>query len=281
MGARPRFSIVIPAWNEAEYLPECLMSLSHQDFPGTVEIIVVDNNSSDRTAQVAKEYGATVIHEPVQGVCQARQTGTVAARGEIVVSSDADTTFAHDWLSRFDHALVAEPNLVAVCGPCHWLDAPWWGRAYERLLFGTVSWFHKRYGRVIYGSATNIAFKRSAWTGYNTNLTQGGDELDLIRRLQRAGPIRFSPDNRTFTSSRRLRKGLAYSLFVTCFYHYVLAYAVNRLAGRPVLGMAPAFRNPEDVVRYADIEDDPEAYTTHAVAPDPPEVDSQAHRGRS
>lgn len=251
---RPRFSVVIPAWNEENYIAECLDSIRHQDFAGPVEVIVVDNNSTDKTALVADEHGATVVFEPQQGVCRARQRGTVAATGEIVVSTDADTVFAHNWLSRIDHEYRTRPEVIAVGGPCHWVDSPWWARVYERTLFGTVDRIWQRKNHVVYASAANLTFKRDIWPGYNTALTQGGDELDLIRRLQHLGPMSFTIDNRTYTSSRRLRKGLLYSIFVTCLYHYLLTYLVNRITGRQVLGMAPAFRDPHDVVHEADAE---------------------------
>ena len=87
----PRFSVVIPAYNEADYLPAALRSLRAQDFPGAVEVIVVDNGSTDGTADLARRLGARVVEEHAPGVCAARQRGTLAARGEIVVSTDADT----------------------------------------------------------------------------------------------------------------------------------------------------------------------------------------------
>ena len=82
----PRYSVVIPAFNEQAYLGACLASLAAQDYPGAFEVIVVDNNSTDDTAVIAAAAGATVVVEPEQGVCQARQRGTEVARGEIVIS---------------------------------------------------------------------------------------------------------------------------------------------------------------------------------------------------
>jgi hypothetical protein len=99
-------------------------------------------------------------------------------------------------------------------------------------------------GRILYVTATNIAFRKSEWPGYDTEATQGGDELGLLRRLCSRGPVAFDLNNPTFTSSRRLHRGLAYSIVVTCLYYYVLGYAVNRMTGRRVVGMAPAFRAP-------------------------------------
>ena len=243
MGARPRFSVVIPALDEEGCLADCLRSLARQDFAGGVEVIVVDNNSIDRTAAIARSFGAVVVREPQPGVCWARQRGTALARGEIVVSTDADTTFDPSWLTRIDRALEQHPSCVAVGGTCSFGDSgPFWAAIYPRLLFGAVALAYRLTGRVVYVSAANLAFRRSSWPGYDTRLTQGGDEVDLLRRLQRQGPVLFDRHNPTFTSPRRLQQGLAYNLVVTFFVYYLLAYWLNRLAGRPLIGTAPAFR---------------------------------------
>ncbi len=242
--ARPRFSIVIPALNEERYLADCLRSLAQQDFTGGVEVIVVDNNSTDRTAAIARSFGAVVVHEERAGVCSARQRGTALASGEIVVSTDADTTFDPGWLTRIDRALAQHPSCVAVAGPCRFsAGSPLWAASYPRVLFGAVALVRQITGHVFYVTATNLAFRRAAWPGYNTQMTQGGDELDLLRRLQRQGPVVFDRRNPTYTSPRRLNQGFAYNLVVTFFIYYLLAYWVNRVSGRPLLGTAPAFRN--------------------------------------
>lgn len=243
------YTIVVPAFNEEALLPLCLASLGQQDFVGKVEIIVVDNNSTDRTAIVAAELGARVVFEPVPGVCAARQTGTSYATGDIVISTDADTIYPSTWLSTIDSSFAADPTIVAAAGPAHWVEAPRWGRAYERLLFGLIAFVFRLTGRVYYISAANIAFRRSAWSGYDTALTQGGDELDLLRNLRHAGQVIFLRDNPALTSPRRMNRGLLYNLFVTCLYYYVLGYALNRLTGRQILGMAPSFREDQRLKR--------------------------------
>ncbi|MER7006158.1 glycosyltransferase family A protein [Dactylosporangium sp. NPDC000555] len=243
MAERPRFSIVIPCFNEAGYLTDALLSLQKQDFDGVCEVIVVDNNCTDETAGIARDLGARVVVEPVPGVCNARQRGTEAARGEIVVSADADTVYGRDWLSRIDARFRGDGRIVAVVGPCRYIDGPRWGRLYGQILFAAVNGAYRLTGRAVYASATNIAFRREAWTGYDTSLTQGGDELDQLRRLRKKGRVVYDQGNPTYTSGRRLTRGLAYNLFVTLPVHYMLTYAVNRIAGRRVLGSAPAFRD--------------------------------------
>ena len=100
--AQLRFSVVVPAYNEEGFLAETLRSLRHQDYDGAYEIVVVDNNSTDATAEIAGSFGVRVVSELEPGVCQARQRGLSEARGEIVVSVDADTLYPPDWLSRID-----------------------------------------------------------------------------------------------------------------------------------------------------------------------------------
>jgi glycosyltransferase involved in cell wall biosynthesis len=242
LGGRPRFSVVIPAVNEAQELAGCLTSLAAQTFAGRTEIIVVDNNSDDATSAIASAHGATVLFEARPGVCWARQRGTEAARGEIVVSTDADTHFDPDWLRRIDQSFTSEPGAVAVAGPCQFIAAPRWGDLYASLLFGLVHLLYRMTGRVFYVTATNVAFRKSAWTAYDTQLTQGGDELDLLRRLRARGHVVFDPRNPTFTSARRMRRGLLYNVFVTCIFYYLVGYWLNRLFKRPLLRTAPAIR---------------------------------------
>ena len=89
-------SVVIPAINEEAYLAPTLASLAaasgklRLSSGATVETIVVDNNSTDSTATVALSNGATVIHEPVQGIARARNTGARHATGDVLVLIDAD-----------------------------------------------------------------------------------------------------------------------------------------------------------------------------------------------
>lgn len=237
-----RFSVVIPAYNEAGYLGPALEGLARQDFDGSYEVIVVDNCSTDATAEIARAYGATVVHEPVPGVCAARQRGTAAAQGEIVVSTDADTVHPPDWLSRIDAAFAASSSVVAVGGPCRYQHPSWWAKAYPVLLFGMVAAVYLLIGRVVYVTATNTAFLRTAFPGYDTKLTQGGDELDLLRRMRRRGRVAWLADNVVDTSPRRLEQGLLYTVFVSLLAHYLIAYALNRITSRTLLGMAPAFR---------------------------------------
>ena len=234
-------SVVIPAYNEEAYLPAALGSLQRQSVPGGFEVIVVDNASTDGTAAVAARHGARVVREEAAGVCAARQRGTEEARGSIVVSTDADTVHPAGWLGRLAGHFAAE-DVVAVAGPCRYADPPWWARVFPTGWFAAVAALHALTGHVLYLTATNVAFRREGFPGYDTRLTQGGDEVDLLRRLRRSGRVVWDAGNPVLTSSRRMDQGLLHTLLVSYGYHYALNLTLNRLRPDRRMHVAPVIR---------------------------------------
>ncbi len=95
-------SIIIPAYNEADYLPQSLASAfaAAAAVAETVEVLVVDNNSDDGTGEIARSMGATVVHEPVNHISRARNAGARAARGRCFVFLDADTLLTPALLAK-------------------------------------------------------------------------------------------------------------------------------------------------------------------------------------
>lgn len=237
-----RFSVVVPCFNEANYIGKTLKSLNNQDFEGEYEVIVVDNNCTDKTAEIVKKHNIEVITEKNSGVCFARQSGMIHAKGEIVVSTDADTVHPKDWLSSIDKSFRENPDAVAVCGPCKYYDGPWWGKVYPYFLFYPDFIYSKLINRPFYITATNTAYKKSKFDGYDTTMTQGGDEMYVLHSIKNKGRIVFNYFNPVHTSARRLKGGLFYNLFVSFIFYYILAYNLNKLFKRRIIGTAPAFR---------------------------------------
>jgi len=87
------YSVIIPAYNEEKWLPNTLKAL--REAMGSLslqgEVIVVDNNSTDRTPQIAREENARVVFEPVNQISRARNTGARVAQGRYLIFLDADT----------------------------------------------------------------------------------------------------------------------------------------------------------------------------------------------
>ena len=94
-------SIVIPALNEEQGIASVLQQIPHCTLKQNgydVEVVVVDNGSTDNTARIAKEHGAIVISEPARGYGHAYMAGFKHATGDIIVTGDADMTYPFDAL---------------------------------------------------------------------------------------------------------------------------------------------------------------------------------------
>jgi glycosyltransferase involved in cell wall biosynthesis len=87
------YSVIIPAYNEESFLPETLVSLKSAmaDIQQQGEIIIVDNDSTDSTADIAKKNGTRIVFEPFRQIARARNTGAKAAKSAFLVFLDADT----------------------------------------------------------------------------------------------------------------------------------------------------------------------------------------------
>ncbi len=241
----PTVSVIVPAHNEVGYIEACVQSLQAQEYAGDIEILVVDNASDDATAQVVRDLGVRVVTETTRGVCSARQAGSLVARGDLFISTDADTTFDPFWVQRIVAAFGDDESIVAVSGSFQFEDRPRWGLHYSRLLFRLTQFFYRMFGVPLYAPASNFAFRRDAFLslgGYNTTLTQGGDEYDMLRRLRPLGRVVYMPNNPVYTSSRRLNRGFLYTMFVTFFYYYVGSYVLSVVLKRQVIGSAPIHR---------------------------------------
>lgn len=206
-----RVSLVIPAFNEERLLPSTLdlvraAAAAAFDSRGWAwEIVVCDNNSSDRTAEIARDRGATVVFEPVNQIGRARDTGARAARGEWLIFIDADSTPSAELLR--DIAAQIETGRALGGGVVVRLDAeaPWHARllgfcwnCWSRL----VSWAA---GSCVWVEAE--AFREVG--GFGTE-AYAGEEVGLSRKLkrlarQRGKRFRVLSAHPLETSSRKVR----------------------------------------------------------------------------
>lgn len=92
-----KVSVVIPAFNEEKYIKSCLESV----FSQTVlpdEVIVVNNNSKDKTAEIVKKFDVKLVNEDIQGMIPARNRGFDEAKYDIIARTDADVILSNDWI---------------------------------------------------------------------------------------------------------------------------------------------------------------------------------------
>jgi cellulose synthase/poly-beta-1,6-N-acetylglucosamine synthase-like glycosyltransferase len=198
----PKVSVVIPAYNEEKYIGDCLKSLRNQTIPPD-EIIVVDNNSTDNTAEIAKKFGAIVVGEKRQGVTYARNKGFESARNEIIARIDADCVAPHDWIEKIKKLLQGTVE-TALCGPYVYLETP------KSLASNYIKWYIK-FSKFIYGfhilTGANMVITKSLWKQIKIQLLNDDsryhEDLDLSFKINRVGEIMYDETLVVQTSNRR------------------------------------------------------------------------------
>lgn len=217
---KPKISVVIPAYNEEKFIGKTLRSLKEQDFKD-FELIVVDNNSTDKTAIIAKRSGAKVIFEPRQGVGYARQAGFLVAGGEIIATTDADTILPKDWVSRIIKEFENNHQVVAFGGLCHIYSGPLIARILSKIFLvysGGILWkIRTLVSGTCYLIGSNLAVRKSAFFkigGFKENL-QTLEDGNLSERIKKVGKVNFEPKLLVLTSGRRFNYGL-----LAGFWHY-------------------------------------------------------------
>ncbi len=244
-------SVIIPALNEERFLSRCLESLKDQDYAGEYEIIVVDNGSSDRTPEIARNLGVNVISCPCRGVVFARDAGFKASKGGIIVQADADTVYPGDWLSRIVAHFSLNPDAMSVCGDVVYIHSPLWARVLQsaRRLINLLSLRLSRKPALC--PASSLAFRREALLkagGYNTGMPFIGDERDLQGRLDRVGRMIYDPRLLSTTSARRFQGRFYQFIFVDMLWGTLLEQAWYGVTGRS-LSRSRASPRAEHVVK--------------------------------
>jgi GT2 family glycosyltransferase len=187
MSGLPRISFVIPVRDDAERLQGCLASIGRARYPSEcVELIVVDNGSTDESADVAARAGARVLTRPGLRVAQLRNEGALLATGAVLAFVDADHEIDDRWIAGAVETL-SRPGVAAVGAPYEAPpDGTWVQRAYDRLRHRGVSVVPAEW----LGSG-NLAVWRHAFqacAGFDTSL-HTCEDVDLCQRLRARGSI--------------------------------------------------------------------------------------------
>jgi glycosyltransferase involved in cell wall biosynthesis len=119
-----RISVVIPVYNEERGIRACLDSLVAQT-QKPYEIIVVDNNCTDKTIEIVKQYKTVkIVKEKNQGTIFARNTGYKAVSGEIIARLDGDSVLGLDWIDIVTKFFLDNPSAIGCTGPLYSIGLP-------------------------------------------------------------------------------------------------------------------------------------------------------------
>jgi glycosyltransferase involved in cell wall biosynthesis len=141
-------SVVIPCLNEAQSIEACVTSarraLEENEYPG--EVVVVDNGSSDGSAELASAAGARVVHEPRRGYGSAYMAGFAAARGRYLIMADADLTYDFADIPRFVEKFEEGAEFVI-------------GDRMDNIQPGAMPWLHRYVGNPVLSGILNLFFR--------------------------------------------------------------------------------------------------------------------------
>ena len=212
MKMEPLISILIPAYNEEEWIGETLRSicesfaaLEHSSY----EIIVCDNHSTDRTSEIAKSKGAQVVFEPHNQIAKARNAAAKTAKGKLLIFMDADTLLNAQVLEQtIEHF---ESGKVGAGGAIPWMHTqglPW----HKKIFVWVCCWLWAKISIGFQFAAGSYLYcHREAWVeigGFNEELYVS-EEIDFSKKLKvwckkRGLTLSIIPAPFIFTSSRKV-----------------------------------------------------------------------------
>lgn len=203
-------AVVIPCRNDAGFLDACLAALAAQTRPAD-RIIVVDNDSSDASADVARSHGVEVVSEDLVGIWPAAASGYDEAMrtADVIARLDADSRPHPDWIERLERAFTEDADLGVLTGSAefygagpltHYFGEHWY-------IGGGHFWINLWLGRpLVFGS--NFAMRARVWERVRTVVDRTNprihDDLDLTIRLRDSDGIRFDRSLKMPISSRPL-----------------------------------------------------------------------------
>ena len=193
-------SVVVPAYNAARYLPACLDALVGQELPRDhYEVIVVDNNSRDRSADIIRGYPEVcLLAEPKQGSYAARNRGLRQAQGAVIAFTDADCVPTPDWLARIVAGMAdAEVGILvgtrSAAGP-------------SRMASLLAAYADERHRYIVsqgdpslyYGHTNNLAVQRDLFSALGPFVEgpRGSDAIFVHQAVKHFGTnlVRFAPE---------------------------------------------------------------------------------------
>jgi glycosyltransferase involved in cell wall biosynthesis len=211
-----KLSVVIPAFNEEKCIGPCLEAVRKEASRSgyDVEIVVVNNASTDRTAAIASRVpGVKVVDEPRKGLSRARNSGALASHGELIANVDADCLMPRGYIDNVVRQFAKTPRLALLSGPFFYHDLPPTAQIVSQLFFlfqflpNIVGQRILRMGAVAQGG--NFVVRRTMLDkvgGFDTSILFYGEDTDIAIRLSRVGLVRFSMRLPMKSSGRRLLK---------------------------------------------------------------------------
>jgi glycosyltransferase involved in cell wall biosynthesis len=214
-----KFSFIIPAYNEENYIFDSLDAIFQMDGLKRLpffEVIVVNNASTDKTEEIIRQNfpAVKILAENRKGVTIARNKGGFEAKGDFIVFFDADVRPPRDWLKKTVRYLNKHSDAVALSGPYHYEGLSFLQNAFVKGFYNVMPFFGEiiistllKKGGIMQGG--NIVVKKDIFVkvgGFDEKIDFWGDEALLAKKLVQYGKIKFIKSLWVESSSRRLKR---------------------------------------------------------------------------
>ncbi len=220
----PLVSVVIPAHNEEKYIENTLKSVLNQDYK-KLEVIVVNDNSNDSTAKLAKMHADKVLNIKAKNPCTARNKGADASKGDILIFLDADTLMAKNLVSQTVKTLtnghVGSGYPILPLSDDLKLKLGY--MAYNKFMHATIK-LNEAAIPGICGGWRQEVFEKVG--GYDEGIKFFGD-VHLSSRINKLGKIAFLKDTFVLTSPRRVQQWGFSNAMLKYFIGFIKYYAMR------------------------------------------------------
>lgn len=203
----PLISVIVPTLNEENHIERLLESIKRQS-SASFEVLIVDGGSKDRTLDVARFHGAKIIELPGHGEFVSRNIGTKTAKGKYLLFTCADIVFPDNLFDNIIRKFENNPKLIALTGPGHPFDAPFFGKI-EYAIYNLVRYAFAILPKAVkrFSTSTNfLIVKKDCFEktgGFAVN-DINADGL-MGKRLLELGEVAFFLDTPIYLSARRMK----------------------------------------------------------------------------
>ena len=198
-----KVSVVIPAHNEEEYIATSLEHLMKQEVAPD-EIILINNNSTDQTRQIASKFPIRIVDEPIPGIIAARNRAFDEAQFDIIARTDADSHTPPDWIKKIKENFETD-DIDALSGPISYYDIPTKSPVFSRVFYKIAE--HVFRHPLLIGP--NMAISKFAWAKIKpllcTDAKAVHEDIDMAIHLHNiGGTIAIDKEIVVMSSGRRI-----------------------------------------------------------------------------
>jgi cellulose synthase/poly-beta-1,6-N-acetylglucosamine synthase-like glycosyltransferase len=218
--SNPKVTIAVPAYQAQDTIEKCLESLLVQDYPpDDMEIVIVDNRSTDNTASLVKKYPVKYVHEETRGVCFARNRALRESRGDFIAYTDSDCFAEKDWISQLARAFDDE-KIGGVGGHVEPYPSNNLIEQYiaKKEILTQESMFRKKEFSPPFFITANVMYRTRILReigGFDNFFTTAGEDADLSWRVAGAGyKLKLQPNAIVYHKHRSNLRKLCRMMFI-------------------------------------------------------------------